>query len=202
MSVARWLPWTVLLAVATVSCVSLRVENDRWFEVGAWSRAYEGYTLYLEQNPNAKDRDRVLFRLGLIQAAPHSELFDPMQAQVLFDQLVRELPRSEWRVPAALIRDFGRAVMRLEQQAAIERDRLLALEGQASSCHEALLQVEVAQRGWIDALRTGLDQERDACDQTLATLRSMVSRHQNEIGRLNEALDALKRIDTEIDTGG
>ncbi len=202
----RRLPLLMLLSTGLSACASLPSAGDRLFQSGELIGAATAYEQQLAQPGKTRIRGRaqILYRLSLIYARPGTPSFDPVRAGRLLERLMAEYPSSRYRPAAAVIRDLGRQLADIER-ASRSRDReIAALERESTRCRARLDQptptppVSTIQPSEDKLL---LSEERAACHAAMNRLRAAVNSRDEQITRLTSALEVLKRIDTEPETG-
>ena len=73
------------------------------FQVGNYQLAAKELEAYLKNNPQSKNRDRILYELGLSRALAPDSGRNMRQAQVMFRRLIAEFPKSTYANQAEFI---------------------------------------------------------------------------------------------------
>lgn len=156
---------------------------DRSFEAGHYDDALARFAA----DPSLRDEPRALYRVALARATPDQPTYDPAQARLLLEDLVRRFPGGAWhRQAVALLNSLqstervARDGIRVEMQLRDLRDRIVALE-QRLARQEAL----------HDSLATGNVALRDSLERAQRRLRV----REAQLQALQDELRALKRID-------
>ncbi|MBI2821218.1 MAG: tetratricopeptide repeat protein [Acidobacteria bacterium] len=84
------------------------------FEAGNYAEAAQAYELYLQEDGTPANRDRVLFRLGLVHALPGSLVYDWAQAAKYLRELTDAFPQSLYAHEARLILELQEDVEHLQ----------------------------------------------------------------------------------------
>lgn len=77
--------------------------GEESFEAGKYAEAAVSYEYYLTGRPDATDRDKALFKLGLAYALAGQSPEGIVKAQDQFHTLVRQFPKSRFRAEAEYI---------------------------------------------------------------------------------------------------
>jgi uncharacterized coiled-coil protein SlyX len=148
---------------------SLIEQADRSFESADYPGAATAYSNYLTQNPDGAQRDRALYRLGMIYALPDYPARDTSQSVAYLKELAADFPASTLRPQAELFVDLEERIAQLNTDVT-ERERQLAALNQ-----------QVAQ------LKTQAG--------TIAQLQEDLKNREERIRQLNDELQKLKAID-------
>ena len=92
---------------------------ERYFVAGDYGNAAQAYETFLASSRSPTNRDKALFRLGLLHAFPESPVRNIPQAINMLQQVVSQFPQSPYRPEAEFL-------LRLQA----EVDRLSASVGQ------------------------------------------------------------------------
>lgn len=156
---------------------------DRSFEAGHYDDALARFAA----DSSLRDEPRALYRAALARATPDQPTYDPAQARLLLEELVRRFPGGAWhRQAVALLNSLqstervARDGARVEMQLQNLRDRIVALEQRLAR-----------QESLHDSLATGNVALRDSLERAQRRLRVREAQMQ----ALQDELRALKRID-------
>lgn len=173
----------ILIALLSACTSSLEV-GDEAFAQARYAAAAEAYG-----QADAHEAAAAQLRLALLQAAPHSPLFDPARARETLQALRADHPQSPYGVVAGHLLDGQ------QRQAALEA-RLRVLEAQLSAAAEARARLDAEGQAAIGALR----QVIEALEEERARLQALVRQLRDEkpdLNLLEEQKGRLKRLELE-----
>lgn len=104
------------------------VDADSYFAVARYAAASLSYSMYLTDNPDAKDRDRALFRLAVSQALSPSPTRGLRPAEATLEELVAQFPDSFYAVEGKLLLSLIRENRRLRGDAASKDETIKSLQ--------------------------------------------------------------------------
>ncbi len=87
--------------------------GDMNFQLGNYQLAMREYSAALKNNPNAKNRDRILYQLALSRALSGDSNRDWRLAEITLRRLVAEFPKSAYKDQAELILGLQAQIERL-----------------------------------------------------------------------------------------
>jgi TolA-binding protein len=166
---------------------------EQEFRDGKCADAIAAYTIYLQANPAAPDRDLVLLRIATCRLLPQNGAYDPDEALRILNELTSRFPGSSWRPHAELILAMT----------AKDRERLAELElsnarvRSVSEQLEAARKAESATRAELQQLQAANTKELKERDAKIRQLTSTVEELEQRIRQLSEDLEALKKIDLQ-----
>ncbi len=192
----------VLLILAITACATLPNQGDRRAHADDQVMQAESLERQLTRPGKKRVRGRAttLYQLALLYADPSAPTHDAKRAKRVLDRLVAEYPSSRYRPVADVLRGLGRQIHALEQSARSVDREVTALQREGERCRARLAAPKPEPR--IEPPPVSMDLQRLAkaravCDETTSRLRTAVANRDDQISRLTNALEALKRIDTE-----
>lgn len=186
---------TAALVATLLGCSSLPAprQADLFFEAGSFALAIAAYESFLDDHPTSEERQRVLFHLAvassLITPSPELEARSPVS---YLDQLLEEYPDSSYRHQAGALLGLYRELEQLRRDIA-ERTRILVqLLAGTSQLKADLSRLEGEKEGEIGQL----DAQLEALRQRIRQRNAEIDAQQQQIARLRQELELLKKIDT------
>lgn len=196
MPTCRWTLVSLLLAFSLTGCASSLRQADQAFETGAYLEAAAAYESHLHDEPAAKHRDHVLFRLALAYAVAEEPFRNPDSARALLQELVLRHPTSPYRAQALLILHLGEDAERQRDASAERKATTEKVTRDALRLFEEL-ELLREERQTQEAQLGEQAKEAERLRRALDRLRRAVASRDAEIARLAHKLEELKRIDAQ-----
>lgn len=149
--------------------------GDAAYAARDYAGAVGNYQKFLVAGTLSSERDRVLFRVGLLHLLPESPLHDIAQAITTLQLLMAAYPASDYSVQARLYLDLHQEV-----------------EQQTSNIAEYRNRIEE-----LGAERTQLKADDAMKAEDLQKLKAEAARREERIRQLTTDLDRLKEIDMQ-----
>lgn len=182
------------LLLHTSACMPPLAREDRSFDGGDLGGSLAGYEAFLATHARAPERPRILFQLAMLYGTPEAPQHDPGRAEQLLLTLIEEYPGSPWASWVARSRHLERRIPELEAE-------LGAAELRISELTAEIARAEAEAEGLRGTLRES-DARLGETRRQLEDLRisfgqavSQVESRQQQLERLREALELLKKID-------
>jgi TolA-binding protein len=194
-----------LVALATLGCVptATNLRGDFYFERGDYQQATRAYQDALRDDVHGTKPDRLLLRLSLAhlldRTGRETDALSPRataQASETLARLLREYPDSSHAPTARVIRELLREIALLQDRARADSERLEVLEAEADSCRQRAETLKGALDAQEERLSSAMRQNEEQA-ASLAELRDRLARQKKRIEELEQALNALKRIDMQ-----
>ena len=190
---------TAFLVVSSLSglvgcSTSVSRRADRYFEQGDLSRAVAAYEEVVSSQPVGPLRSRSLFFLALLYGSPEGPVQDFDRAQELFVQLVEENPGSSYASMVARSLFLERRLEELQDQVEELRAKASRFQNALAAARRDLDARELELAARADELREREADLRGLKEELTKTLGEKENREE-QMKRLTEALDLLKRID-------
>jgi outer membrane protein assembly factor BamD (BamD/ComL family) len=179
--------------VAPAPAIDYFGKGEQAFKSGDYSGAVQAFERYLERNPEAEDRDYVMFRLAMSLALEGSPAYDPQRSTQVLKELSVQHPESPWVVPAQMILDLK---SQLQQQDAVIA-QTEARTAQLSAELAAANRQEAEWRAQLQQLEQTTTQESKQKEMKLRQLRASLEETTQRIRKLTAELEALKKIDLQ-----
>ena len=184
------------LSVIGVSCLARIHEGDHHFAEGAFPLAISAYETYVQEHPDAKDKDQKLFRIGMACFLAKDPPCDPQKGRKAWLHLFEHYPQSVYSAQAKLILSLQQELLKLQDQCSSRQEKLASME---KTLHH--LEQEKQQLKNTSAAREGeirvIKEERAALARDQEKLRAQLVQSEQRIADLKKALAGLKRIDMQ-----
>jgi predicted RNase H-like nuclease (RuvC/YqgF family) len=160
---------------------------------GDYTAAVQAYERYLERNPEAKDRDYVMFRLAMSLAREGSPAHDPERAMQVLRELAAQYPESPWVIPAQMILEMKSQLQQQDAEIARTEARIAQLSGELDAANRQ----EAEWRAQLQQLEQATTEESKQKEAKLKKLRASLDETMQRIRKLTAELEALKKIDLQ-----
>lgn len=160
---------------------------DRYFE----ARQFDAAARAFDDDPSLHDRERALFRAGLVRALPDSPAFDPELARTLLERLLRLYPNSSRREHASNLLRMLTELERTAQEAAL---REAHLEQEVEDLRDQVSRLR-RQVTWLETRIEVQEDQARLLHSIIERLESDVRDREERARALSDELDRLKEID-------
>ncbi len=210
-----WLrAWALLLgSIILTSCFHRKVEvkppaapppptqpsaeaADRHFKAGEYLGAAQAYEAFLNANPKAQNRDRILFRLAISYALAGGEPENFRKSLSLLRTVFIQFPDSEYKAETEYIlslqTDIDRLRVDLREKSDLVREQNDVLEQQAAAL--ASRDKSILDR---DKLLKDKDRLLREKERALAERDKSMGEMEDKLLKLSQELEQMKKIDLE-----
>lgn len=166
---------------------------DQHFEARRFAAAARAF----DNDPSLHDRERALFRAGVVHALPGSPAYDPHLARTLLERLILLYPESSRRDEATRLLGFLAKLERLEEDAR-RRESQLQRDLEESTAEIAHLRREI---GWLEARIEVQQWHGNFLRRSVERLEADLKDKEREVQALRDELSRLKEIDLQQQSG-